>query len=105
MSAPTSADPHHSMSLGPVLVVHADPQFAERVVRALSGHGLRAESVSDGERAIDRFVQVPACALVVDSELPGRDGAATIESIRWAPGGALVPVVLTAERAGGVKLS
>ncbi len=105
MTAPTSADPHHSMSLGPVLVVHADPQFAERVVRALSGHGLRAESVSDGERAIDRFVQVPACALVVDSELPGRDGAATIESIRWAPGGALVPVVLTAERAGGVKLS
>jgi len=88
-----------------VLVVHADPLFAERIVRALSGHGIRAESVADGELAIDRFVQSPACALVVDSELPGRDGAATIESIRWAPGGALVPVVLTAERAGGLKLS
>ena len=101
MSLPT----HDSASGGPVLVVHADPLFAERIVRALSGQGLRAESVADGELAIDRFVQSPACALVVDSELPGRDGAATIESIRWAPGGALVPVVLTAERAGGLKLS
>jgi len=90
---------------GDVLVVHADPLFAEQVVRALRGHGLEAERVVDGEHAIDRFVQRPARALVVGAELPGRDGAATVESIRWAPGGARVPIVLAAEAGSAAKLS
>jgi CheY-like chemotaxis protein len=90
---------------GDVLVVHADPHFAEQVVRALRGHGLDAERVGDGEHAIDRFVQRPARALVVGAELPGRDGAATVESIRWAPGGARVPIVLAAEAGSAAKLS
>ncbi len=97
------ATPH--AAVGDVLVVHADPQFAEQVVRALRGHGLEAERVADGERAIDRFVQRPARALVVGAELPGRDGAATVESIRWAPGGARVPIVLAADAGSVAKLS
>jgi CheY-like chemotaxis protein len=105
VSVSTPDDATRATPAGPVLVVHGDAQFAERIVRALWDQGLRAESVPDGERAIDRFVQAPACALVVDAALAGRDGAATIESIRWAPGGARIPVVLTAERAGGAKLS
>jgi CheY-like chemotaxis protein len=89
----------------PVLVVHPDAAFAEAVVRALWARGLSAVSVESGERAIDRFVVSAAAALVVSSDLPGRDGAATVESIRWAPGGADVPVVLTARNADPRALS
>lgn len=89
------------MSAGAVLVVNPDVAFAEGLVRVLGEAGIAAVSVPDGERAIDRFVQEPAAALVVDVLLPGRDGAATVESIRWAPGGARVPIVLTCIREGG----
>jgi CheY-like chemotaxis protein len=88
-----------------VLVVHADPSFAEAVVRALWARGLSAVSVESGERAIDRFIVGAAAALVVSTELPGRDGAATVESIRWAPGGADVPIVLTSREPDAPRLS
>lgn len=44
----------------------------------------------------DRFVQEPADAVLVEYVLPGRDGVATVEAIRWAPGGRDVRVVLLA---------
>lgn len=79
-----------------VFVVHPDAPTAERIARAITAVGLRALVFADGERAIDRFIVDPCSLLVVELALPGRDGGATVESIRWAPGGDKVRVLLTA---------
>ena len=77
-----------------VIVVSARSAWAESVGRAFREDGLDVRLATTGELAIDAFVQTPADALVVELDLPGRDGAATVESIRWAPGGEQALVVL-----------
>ena len=79
-----------------VFVVHPDVPTAEGIARAISDIGLDVQVFADGERAIDRFVVDPCTVLVVELALPGRDGGATVESIRWAPRGDKVRVMLTA---------
>ncbi|MDQ3034256.1 MAG: DUF4388 domain-containing protein [Myxococcota bacterium] len=81
-----------------VFVVHSDASIASRIARAVAAAGHAPVLLGDGERAIDRFVQEPADVVVLDYFLPGRDGVATIESIRWAPGGKSAHVVLLADR-------
>lgn len=87
-----------------VLVVHPDLHIAEPTAAALRAAGHTVIVVDSGERAIDLFVQEPAQAIVVDLDLPGRDGAATIESIRWAPGGDRTRMVLTGTRAAAAEV-
>ena len=77
-----------------VIVVSARSEWAQEVLGALRGDALEVRLAPTGERAIDAFVQSPADAVVVELDLPGRDGAATVESIRWAPGGERALVVL-----------
>ncbi len=81
-----------------VVIVHPEPALAQSIASAVAGAGHRAIVVPDGERAIDRFIQEPADALVVEMVLPGRDGGTTVESIRWAPGGDGVAVILLGTR-------
>ncbi len=81
-----------------VLVVHPEPIVAGRIAEALTATGHDVVLVPDGERAINRFIQRPTEALVVEMVLPGRDGATTVESIRWAPGGDRVAVILLGSR-------
>jgi CheY-like chemotaxis protein/tetratricopeptide (TPR) repeat protein len=88
-----------------VLVVHASPAWAERVAERLGADGWATEVIEGGERALDRFVQEPTDAVVVDLDLRGRDGAATIESLRWAPGGRALPIVLTGIAAASDELA
>ena len=57
-----------------VLVVHPDLHIAEPTAAALRAAGHKVIVVDSGERAIDLFVQDPAQAIVVDLDLPGRDG-------------------------------
>ena len=78
-----------------VLVVQPDTRVALPLEEAIAGAGHEVRVVDSGERAIDAFVQKPYAAVVVDLDLPGRDGAATIESLRWAPGGQRARLVLT----------
>jgi CheY-like chemotaxis protein len=80
-----------------VLVVHPDSSIGQRISETARSLGHEAVLVHDGERAIDQFVQTPSDALVVNLLLPARDGVATVETIRWAPGGERVPVILTAQ--------
>jgi CheY-like chemotaxis protein len=80
-----------------VLVVVPDAARADRIARAVVAAGHAPIVLGDGERAIDRFVQEPADIVVVEFFLPGRDGATTVESIRWAPGGRQAHAILLAE--------
>ena len=79
-----------------VFVVDPDEQRAAWLERLAAAHGHEVIRFDNGERAIDAFVQKPADALLVEYVLPGRDGVATVEAIRWAPGGRDVRVVLLA---------
>jgi len=81
-----------------ILIVHPERHQAARLVKALSAGGHEVVVVPDGERAIDRFIQSPTDALIVEMVLPGRDGGTTVESIRWAPGGGEAQVVLLGSR-------
>ncbi|MBO6940804.1 MAG: DUF4388 domain-containing protein [Deltaproteobacteria bacterium] len=82
-----------------VLVVSPREAWAGATTAALQGDGLSVRHMPTGELAIDAFVQEPADALIVELELPGRDGAATVESIRWAPGGDRALVILVGANA------
>ena len=86
-----------------VLVVHPESGLAQRIANDVRETGHDAVVVPDGERAIDRFIQEPADVIVVEMLLPGRDGGTTIESIRWAPGGAHVPAILLGTRGTPTK--
>jgi CheY-like chemotaxis protein len=80
-----------------VLVVVPHAVKADRIARAVVAAGHAPIVLPDGERAIDRFVQEPADVVIAEYFLPGRDGATTIESIRWAPGGRQAHAILIAE--------
>ena len=77
-----------------VILVSPRSDWAAPTARALQEDGLEVRVMPTGERAIDAFVQEPTAVVVVELDLPGRDGAATVESIRWAPGGEEALVVL-----------
>lgn len=77
-----------------VLVVHPDDDTRRRVVSAIERAGYPCVGAATGEAAVDAFVQNPADIIFTALRLPGRDGAATIESLRWAPGGEQAHMVL-----------
>jgi len=78
-------------------VVDPDEQRSTWLADLLSLRGHNPVRVTSGEKAIDLFIQEPADALMVQFSLPGRDGVATVEAIRWAPKGRDVRVVLLAQ--------
>ena len=92
----------HSVSRSSILLVHPDRDPARDLANGLRASGFDVVTVPDGERAIDRFIQEPFGVLVTEMALPGRDGGTTAESIRWAPGGQEVTVILLATRGSGV---
>ena len=84
-----------------ILLVHPDREPAREIASGLRRAGFDVVTVPDGERAIDRFIQEPFSVLVTEMALPGRDGGTTAESIRWAPRGQELVVVLLATRGTG----
>ena len=84
-----------------ILLVHPDREPAREIANGLRQAGFDVVTVPDGERAIDRFIQEPFALLVTEMALPGRDGGTTAESIRWAPGGQDLNIVLLATRGTG----
>ncbi len=80
-----------------VLVVDPDERRSTWLADLLSLRGHNPVRVTSGEKAIDLFIQEPADAVMVQLTLPGRDGVATVEAIRWAPKGRDVRVVLLAQ--------
>ena len=77
-----------------VIVVSGNEAWARQVLARIAHPDLEVHWSRSGEQAIDAFVQQPSEALIIELDLPGRDGAATVESIRWAPEGQAAQVVL-----------
>ncbi|MGH9013374.1 MAG: response regulator [Acidimicrobiia bacterium] len=78
-----------------VLVVDDDPTVAEVVVRYLEREGYTAESVTDGNRALERVRSHLPDLVVLDLMLPGIDGFEVYRRLRaLAP----VPVIMLTAR-------
>ncbi|MFT5355978.1 MAG: CheY-like chemotaxis protein/tetratricopeptide (TPR) repeat protein [Polyangiales bacterium] len=77
-----------------LLLTMCDGEPRDELALAFAKHEFDVTCASSGEQAIDRFVMEPFDAIAIQMKLPGRDGTATVESIRWAPGGTAVPMVL-----------
>ncbi len=82
-----------------VLIVHPRREVLDRLRDCAQKLKLEPTCVATGEQAIDRFIQEPFPIVILDIDLPGRDGIATISAIRWAPGGDSVRWLMTGTHA------
>ncbi len=65
-----------------VLVIDDSPSFCAALAEALEAAGYRAAAAGSGEEGLRRAAELRPCALVVDGQLPGIDGAAVIRRVR-----------------------
>jgi CheY-like chemotaxis protein len=76
-----------------VLVVDDSPLVLELARLALAGAGWDVECCDSGERAVGRGAAEPPDAVLLDVEMPGMDGPATLAALRADPVSARVPVL------------
>ena len=81
-----------------ILLVHPEGRYLESTASALRRSGHEVIIAENGEKALDLFVRQSFDVLIVDVDLPGRDGVSTIESFRSAPKGRQALVILTGTR-------
>jgi DNA-binding response OmpR family regulator len=65
-----------------VLVVEDDPTIASFVVKGLREAGYAVDEAADGPRGLQRAIDAPYDAAIVDVMLPGLDGLSLIEELR-----------------------
>jgi class 3 adenylate cyclase len=97
MSAVTDlATGRHAMTQAAfrVLVVDDDPDMAAFLARLLTGQGMTAELLSDGEAALKRVTASPPDLVLLDVMLPGSSGFEVCRRLKSDPATALIPVVL-----------
>lgn len=79
-----------------VLVVEDDEKLAGLLCRALRGDGFVAESVGDGEAALDRAAVAPFAAVLLDIGLPRLSGLEVCARLRG--GGVRIPIIILSAR-------
>ncbi|HET7746321.1 MAG TPA: response regulator, partial [Vicinamibacteria bacterium] len=80
------------------LVVEDDPDIVELVTLYLTREGWEVESLGDGRAALQRLRERPADLVILDLQLPGRDGLAVCAELRADPATRRVPVVMLTAR-------
>lgn len=65
-----------------VLIIEDEPKVAQLLVKGFTESGFNAESVSDGNEAVDLVLSENFDLLIVDVMLPGRDGFSVVEELR-----------------------
>ncbi len=77
------------------LVIDADAEARSLTAQALRAADFEVHDVADGSSALAQLPRIRPALVVVDAELPGRDGVALCETIRHLPSGAGAAIVLT----------
>lgn len=72
------------------MLVEDDRELARMVVDFLTPYGYEVFTVSNGEIAIDRIVQDNPAAVVLDVNLPGKDGFDVCRAVRTQYRGAII---------------
>jgi DNA-binding response OmpR family regulator len=81
-----------------VLVVEDDPDIVELLVHYLSRDGWEVEAIDNGRRALDRIRRNRFDLVILDLQLPERDGLSVCAEIRREPQTRGVPVVMLTAR-------
>ena len=81
-----------------VLVVDADPVYAEFVIGALRRAGLVGHHVASGENAVEVAATLEPAAVILDVILPGRTGYDICRELRQRYGEELPIVFVSGER-------
>ena len=77
-----------------VLVVDDDPDMAAFLARLLGAEGMIADTVLDGETALERVAAASPDLILLDVMLPGADGFTICEKLKGDPATAMIPIVL-----------
>jgi adenylate cyclase len=96
-TARTAEAPDATSALrGKILVVDADVDARERLMRELRGRGLAVEAARDGISALREIAEGDFKLVVLDLLLPGMNGLEVLERIRRSRSMSELPVVLVA---------
>ena len=79
---------------GRILVVDDDPAIREILITLLSSAGYRIESCGLASEALDALRNSPPDLVLLDLDLPDRNGHEVLEEIRSNPSTRLLPVVM-----------
>jgi len=66
-----------------ILLVEDDARLAALLTRFLSGEGYDVARAADGDRAVARILEAPPDLVILDINLPGRDGFAVCRAVRY----------------------
>jgi DNA-binding response OmpR family regulator len=80
------------------LVVEDDPDIVELLAHYLRAEGFTVDALGDGARALERIRVERYDLLVLDLQLPGKDGLALCAEVRRDPRNRDVPVVMLTAR-------
>ncbi len=70
------------MAEGRVLLVDDDEDFTAVMAERMESRGLDVDKVNSGTAALDKIVDNPYDAIVLDLAMPGIDGLATLKKIK-----------------------
>ncbi len=77
-----------------ILIVEDDPVSAEVLATYLEAHGYETETARTGPEALQAFRRAPPDLMLLDVQLPYRNGFEVVHEVRKMPGGRDLPVVL-----------
>ncbi|MTV36475.1 CHASE domain-containing protein [Duganella radicis] len=109
LTVPLQAGADHAPALGPVqhlLIVDDDSTSADYLCRTIRARGWSCDSASTGEQALTllRSQTVRYDGVLVDWDMPGMNGLATMQAIRSDSAIARLPVILMISAFGQGKL-
>jgi two-component system, OmpR family, response regulator len=81
-----------------LLLVEDDPETADHIAHALTGHGHAVETVYDGAEGLVRARSGDHAALILDRMLPGLDGLSLVRTLRAE--GCQTPVLMLTTMSG-----
>ena len=96
MVLPGQEPRRHAPGVLLILLVEDDPRLAGLVCDYLRGAGLQVRHVGDGDEAVRVILDDPPELVLLDVELPGRDGLAVCRAVRERYAG---PIVMLTARA------
>ncbi|MBI5805948.1 response regulator transcription factor [candidate division TA06 bacterium] len=82
-----------------IYIVEDERDIADLVEHYLKKDGFRSESISDGQRALERIHRQPPDLLVLDLMLPGMDGLELCRILRSEPATKRLPIIMLTAKA------
>ncbi|HEX9015932.1 MAG TPA: response regulator [Chloroflexota bacterium] len=82
---------------GPILIVDDDAQLQRTMRWLLEDEGLRVETASNGDEALARAGEVRPSLIILDLNLPARDGESVAEELRGLHGHDLPIIVVSSD--------